>query len=211
MTTFHTAIQNVTSVPRPILRLAALILAGVAIIIIANTGRDLWQSSTTSAIELPPGLAERQSTTAPAIDPPQASQIYCYNDGQPIYDELACMVPTATPATINSSLQIEPTPSASGFRTGSGLSSTSKSNIDLQMRKQGSNGYTTSTGLRRSADLKPCEPVPTPPCINYIPHEPTQKPQTMQEKFGTGFVLACMAFVCTLLISAIIRMSRGLP
>lgn len=91
-------------IPRPIMRLASLVLAGMAIIIIVSTILDFWQATPNN----PPGLYERQS--------PAPNEIQCYDDGEPIYDPVACLVPTVTPAiNINA---------VSGFRTGSGIKGT---------------------------------------------------------------------------------------
>ena len=107
------AITNTSPIPRPVMRLAALLLALISVILIASTMRDLWIGR---SVEIPPGLVERsQQNALPAIE-----QIYCYDNGQPIYDEMACYVPTATPPAINSNI-IEPTPVAGGFRTSNGF------------------------------------------------------------------------------------------
>ena len=132
------AITNTSPIPRPIMRLAALLLALISVILIASTMRDLW---TARSVEIPPGLVERSQsqfeyavpTATPGGEYPQPDstwrgtnrqipgcattpdgQIECWGGWQLQPDTYSA------PPAINSSM-IEPTPNAGGFRTSNGL------------------------------------------------------------------------------------------
>lgn len=134
------AITNTSPIPRPIMRLAALLLAMVAVILIAGTIIDYWRNAT---IEIPPAIVERSAQpfeyAVPTATPGgenyyqpdntwrgtnrqipgcatmASGQIECWGGWQLQPDTYSA------PPAINSSLQIEPTPVAGGFRTSNGL------------------------------------------------------------------------------------------
>lgn len=125
-------------IPRPIMRLASLVLAGMAIIIIVSTIRDFWQATPN-----PPGLYERSQldqplaevTVMPAVDGHDANL-----DLDAFWEKrqngLIPMnpVPGCAPCA-------EPT----GFRTGSGEV---HADIHQHVGRWAVDGYSTGSGIK---------------------------------------------------------------
>jgi len=127
-------------IPRPIMRLASLVLAGMAIIIIVSTIRDFWQATPSNNS---PGIYERsqpdqplaEATVMPAVEGHDANL-----DLDAIWAErqngLTPMnpVPGCAPCA-------EPT----GFRTGSGEVHT---DIHQHVGRWAVDGYSTGNGIK---------------------------------------------------------------
>lgn len=131
-------------IPRPIMRLASLVLAGMAIIIIVSTIRDFWQATPNNN---PPGLYERSQATI-EVDPEQdeipfvlATYRYDANlDADAFWAKRRDGLGPANPVP-----GCAPCAEPTGFRTGSGEVHT---DIHQHVGRRAVDGYSTGSGIK---------------------------------------------------------------
>lgn len=131
-------------IPRPIMRLASLVLAGMAIIIIVSTIRDFWQATPNNN---PPGLYERSQATI-EVDPerdeiPFVLATYRYDanlDADAFWAKRRDGLGPANPVP-----GCAPCAEPTGFRTGSGEVHT---DIHQHVGRWAVDGYSTGSGIK---------------------------------------------------------------
>lgn len=130
-------------IPRPIMRLASLVLAGMAIIIIVSTIRDFWQATPTNS----PGLYERSQATI-EVDPKQDEipfvlATYRHDANLELDAIWAERQNGLTP--MNPVPGRAPCAEPTGFRTGSGEVHT---DIHQHVGRWAVGGYSTGSGIK---------------------------------------------------------------